>query len=189
MGNYKTFKEAKADLAKSIKKSAKSGGLIHSFSRTDFNNLFAAFINDPAHEMETVQIVDGKLTPVKTAVVREFREKFIVPILIEYGVSKEEAQKAVEDYKFKTSQVSTAYEFIAEIVYQYLEAGKKFNFPSRKDFQGSIHLKDIPEGTVERDIRDIKDHKTVIGHKKEKRDTHKTLVKKSTAPVWLRHVL
>lgn len=189
MGNYKTFKEAKEELVKSIKKSKKGDKVIHSFSRTDFNALFGAYINDPTHVMETVQIVDGNVTNVKTEVVREFREKFILPILVEYGIAKEEAEKAVNDYKFKNSQVAGIYEFIAEILYQYIDAGKKFNFPNRKDFQGSIHLKAIPSAIVERDLRDIKDHKTIIGHKKEKRDSHKTIVKKSTAPNWLRHVL
>ena len=50
-------------------------------------------------------------------------------------------------------------------------------------------LKDIEEQTVERDIRDIHDHKTIVGHKKEKRAAHKTIVKKSTCPTWLRHVM
>lgn len=185
---FVSFKEAKADLAKNIKKNGK-GNAIHSFSRSDFNSLFGAFINDPKHEMETVQLVDGKLTNITTPVVKEFRDKFITPILVEYGISKEEAVKAADDYRFKNAQVSAAYDFIAEILYQYLDAGKKFTFPNRKDFQGSIHLKEVAEATVERDIRDIKDHKTVIGHKKEKRAKHKTIVKKSTAPVWLRHVL
>ena len=185
---FTSFKEAKAELAKSIKKN-KKGNNIRSWSRTDFNALLGAFINDLAYMMHTVRIVDGKLTEVSTPVVKEFREKFIVPILIKYGVDKDEAAKAAADYEFKSSQVGTAYEFIGEFLYQYLDAGKKFTFPSRKDFQGSIFLQENDAAKVERDIRDIKDHRTVIGHKKEKRDKHKTLVKKSTCPAWLRHVL
>ena len=130
--------------------------------------------------METVQVVDGKLTNVKTPVVEDFRTKFIQPILTEFGVPKEDAGKIASDYRFKNSQTSVLYNFIADAVYQYIDADKKFNFPNRKDFCGSIYLKENDEAVVERDIRDIKDHKTITGHKKERRMKHKTIVKKST---------
>lgn len=183
-----TFKEAKAELAKNIKKN-KNGKKIRSWSRTDFNTLLGAYINDPSYEMETVKVVDGNLTEVKTPVVKEFREKFITPILVAYGVDKEEAAQAAMNYEFKAGQLTSAYDFISDFVYQYLDAGKKFTFQSRKDFQGSVYLQENEESKVERDIRDKDDHKTVVGHKKEQRAKHKTLVKKSTCPQWLRHVL
>jgi hypothetical protein len=188
MSTYGSFKEAKAALAKSIKKS-KKGDKIRSFSRSDFNELLNAMLNDPKYEMETVQVVDGKLTNVKTPVVEDFRTKFIQPILTEFGVPKEDAGKIASDYRFKNSQTSVLYNFIADAVYQYIDADKKFNFPNRKDFCGSIYLKENDEAVVERDIRDIKDHKTITGHKKERRMKHKTIVKKSTCPTWQRHVL
>lgn len=185
---YKTFKEAKEALGKNIKK-GKKGNKIKSFSRTDFNDMLNAMLNDPSYEMEFVKIVDGKLTSVTQPVIREFREKFITPILVEAGVPKDDAAKLAAEYHFRSNQTSMMYEFIADAIYQYMDADKKFNFPSRKDFTGSIYLKDNEEAMVERDIRDIKDHKTIIGHKKEKRSAHKTIVKKSTCPSWLRHVL
>ena len=185
---FKTFKEAKESLAKNIKK-GKKGNKIKSFSKTDFNTLINAMLNDPAYEMESVKIVDGQLTNVSTAVVRELREKFITPILIEAGIDKEDAAKIAAGYKFTSAQTSMMYEFIADAIYQYIDADKKFNFPNRTNFTGSIYLKENDETTVERDIRDIKDRKSIIGHKKEKRAAHKTIVKKSTCPNWLRYVI
>ena len=184
----KSFKEAKETLSANIKR-GKSGNKIRSFSRTDFNDMVNAMLNDPSYEMESVKVVDGKLTEVSTPVVRELREKLIVPLLTEAGVDKTEAQRIANEYHFKNPQTSSMYEFVADAVYQYMDADKKFNFPNRKDFTGSIYLKENEPTTVERDVRDIKDHKTIIGHKKEKRAAHKTIVKKSTCPAWLRHVM
>ena len=184
----KTFKEAKENLSKNIKR-GKNGNKIRSFSRTDFNDMINAMLNDPSYEMESVKVVDGELTNVTTPVIRDLREKLIVPILTEAGVEKSEAQRIASEYHFKSNQTSMMYEFIADAIYQYMDADKKFNFPNRKTFTGSIYLKDIEEQTVERDIRDIHDHKTIVGHKKEKRAAHKTIVKKSTCPTWLRHVM
>lgn len=185
---YNSFAEAKAALKDGVKKS-KKGTKIKSFSKNDFNILINALLNDSKYNMETVSIVDGKLTNVSTPIIEDLRTKFIMPILIEFGVPKTDAARIVDEYKFKSGQTQVLYNFIIEAIYQYIDSDKKLNFPARKDFTGSIHLNEVEETMVERDIRDIKDHKTIVGHKKEKRAKHKTLVKKSTCPVWLRHTI
>lgn len=182
------FIDVKKELIAGVKKS-KSGAPIHSFSKSDFNTLINAMLNDPTYEMETVKMEDGKLVNVTTPVVRELREKFIKPILVDFGVPKTDAERIADDYTFKSSQTAVLYNFIADAIYQYMDAGKKFNFPNRKDFSGSVNIQEIDEKVVERDLRDIKDRSKVIGHKKEKRDKHKVLVKKSVCPTWMRHVM
>jgi hypothetical protein len=184
----KTFKEMKEELKKNVK-TGKKGNKIHSFSKSDFNSLINSMINDVAYTMDTVKIVDGVITNCSIPVVEEVRQKIILPVLIKAGVEKKDAEELAMTFKYSNYQTACLYDFIADALYQYMDAGKKFNFPNRKDFTGSIHLKEIDDDIVERDIRDIKDHKTVIGHKKEKRESHKTIVKKSSCPGWMRHVL
>lgn len=184
----KTFKEMKDELKKNVKK-GKNGNKIHSFSKSDFNDLVNSMINDVEYKMETVKIIDGKVTDCSTPVVEEVRQKIILPVLIKAGVDKKDAEELAMKYKYSNNQTTCLYDFISDILYQYMDAGKKFNFPNRRDFVGSIHLKENDKEVVERDIRDIKDHKTITGHKKEKRDSHKTIVKKSSCPAWMRHVL
>lgn len=184
----KTFKEVKAELKANVKR-GKNGNIIHSFSKTDFNELINALINDVDYQMETVKIVDGQLTDFSAPIVKEVREKLLIPVLMKAGVDRNEATEIASTFRYSNSQTTCLYDFIADALYQYMDAGKKFNFPNRYDFNGSIHLKDVEEEVVERDVRDIKDHRTIIGHKKEKRNSHKTIVKKSSCPLWMRHVL
>ena len=184
----KSFKEAKKELLASVKK-GKNGKPIHSFSKGDFAELVASALNDTAYEMETVAIAGGEVKEVKTPVIKNLREKFIKPILEHYGVPKEEVENFVNEYQFKVNQCSTLYDFIADMVFQYMDAGKKFTLPNRKNFTGSFHMDEIPETVVERDVRAIADRSKIKGHKKEKRTAHKVLVKKSSCPAWQRFVI
>ena len=184
----KSFKEVKERLRSNVKHGTK-GNVIYSFSKTDFNEVVNSMLNDPDYQMETVKIVDGKLTDCTTPVIKEFREKMFVPVLMKAGVERKDAVDIADTHPFSNNQTSCMYDFLSDVLYQYMDSGKKFNFPNRRDFSGSIHLKDIDEEVVERDVRDIKDHRTIIGHKKEKREKHKTIVKKSSCPTWKRHVI
>jgi len=182
------FYEAKESLRGKVKH-GKNGNVIYSFSKTDFNDMVNALLNDGEHSMETIKLIDGTATEVSTPVVQEFRENFLVPILMKAGMDKNDAQQLAQTWHFNSSSTKNMYDLVSEMLYQYLDADKKFNFPNRKNFAGSIHLKEVKEATVTRTLRDIKDHKTITGTKTEKQETHKTLVKKSTCPAWLRHVL
>lgn len=172
-----SLKEAKKKISESIKLS-KKGNKIGSFSRNDFNKLVNAYLNDINYSMDTVVVHDGKTEGRSAAVPKEFREKFIKPILVDFGVPKQEAENIVNNYAFKHAQTDCLYDLIMDIIYQYMETGKKLNFPNREDFTGSIRLKEVDGGvTVNRD------------GKKTKRGKHKTLVKKSSCPSWLRNAL
>lgn len=184
----KTFLEAKKELADSVKVS-KKGTKICSFSRSDFESLAQAWLNDVNYTMTDVDFVDGKLVTNSHEVVRNFRNKFIKPILVDFGVPKEDAERFVEEYKFKLSQTQPLYDFVADILYQYMDAGKKFNFHTKEDFIGSIRMADVAEEVKETELRDMKDRSKVLGKKKEKRDAHKVIKAKKQCPEWKKHVL
>jgi len=172
-----SLNETMKRITSNIKKS-KKGNPIGSFSRNDFNQLVNAYMNDTSYQMDYCVIRDGKKEVQTIPVVKEFREKVLVPLLVEFGVDKQEAVRVIDSYKFKQNQTDGFYELIMDIVYRYMETGKKLNFPSREDFNGSIRLKDIEGGvTVNRE------------GKKVERKNHKSLVKKSSCPSWLRHAL
>ena len=183
----KSVKETKKEIRGRVKTNAK-GNLIPSFSREEFNRLLNATLNDSEYEAEIVAVSGGELETKKIPVTKQFREKFIKPILIDAGVPKEDAEKIATSYEFRNAQTEGLYDLIADAVYNFMDCGKKFNFHNHSDFTGSIFMKDVEECKVERDIRDMKT-KEVTGRKKEKREKHRTLAKKSTCPKWLRHAM
>ena len=109
----KTFKEVKAELKANVKR-GKNGNIIHSFSKTDFNELINALINDLDYQMETVKIVDGQLTDFSAPIVKEVREKLLIPVLIKAGVDRNEATEIASTFRYSNSQTSCLYDFIAD---------------------------------------------------------------------------
>ena len=182
-----SVKETKKEIRSRVKTNAK-GNIIPSFSREEFNRLLNATMNDLGYEAEIVAVSGGELETKSIPVTKQFREKFIRPILIDAGVPKDDADKIIDSYQFRNAQTEILYDLIADALYNFMDCGKKFNFHNHKDFNGSIYLKDVAEADVERDIRDMKT-KEITGRKKEKREKHRTLAKKSTCPKWLRHAM
>lgn len=178
----KTVKETKLEIAAAVKKSAK-GKKIVSFSRTDFNTLANSYLNDVNYEMETVTKDGDKIVPVKSTPVKEFREKIIMPVLIEGGVPKEDAAKLATEYQFKKSQTDVMYDVSADLVHQFLDCGKKFSFPNREDFTGSIQYNEIEAAEGNKEYTNPKTKEKFT--RKEKRKAHKVLAKKSSCPSWL----
>ncbi|MNJ62544.1 hypothetical protein D3C77_583880 [compost metagenome] len=72
------------------------------------------------------------------------------------------------------------YEFVSELIYQYMNAGKKFDFVPRVDFNGALTLKDVAETTTTH--RNVQDGSEIKVNKK----AHKLLDKKSKVPTWLK---
>jgi hypothetical protein len=168
------FEEIKANLSTSA-----SGKPVKSFSRSDFDKLAKAFLNTPGYKAESVSFRGGELVKKELEPVKELR-KMIQKILLDFGVDKQEAAGILEE-TYEIRSVEGIYELCSELIYQYANAGKKFDFITKEDFSGSILLKDVEAG-----VSTHKDIRTGEEFKVEKK-AHKVLDKKSKVPKWLKN--
>lgn len=157
---------------------------VKSFSKSDFEKLVRAFVNTPDYECEVVKTKEGEMVKSTVNPVANFRS-MIRTILKDFGVDKDEAEKVMTDYEIRTCDM---YEFISELIYKYMEAGKKFDFITKEDFSGSMSLKFVEE--EEKEFTEIrrKDADPNVPLKKftQRKKAHKVLEKKSKCPSWLK---
>lgn len=172
----KTFQEVFDEIRANVSTS-KKGKPVKSFSRSDFDRLAKAFLNEKGYTVETVATKNGEIETKQIAVVKELREGMLKSILLAFGVDKQEAQRIAE---VDITNVDGLYEFVSELVYQYINAGKKFDFLPKKDFIGSISLKEM--GSSVADFTDIRSKEKITVRK----EAHKLLEKKSKCPKWLK---
>jgi hypothetical protein len=173
----KTFTEVFEEIKANVSTSAK-GKTVKSFSRSDFDKLAKAYLNTPDYKIEAAGMKGGEVVKKEIEPVKAFRG-MIQRILIEFGVDKQEAATILDSSK-EIKNVDGIYELCSELVYQYMAAGKKFDFITREDFAGSLTIKEVGEAVSEhKDIR--------TGEKfKVAKKAHKVLEKKSKVPKWLK---
>jgi hypothetical protein len=174
----KTFNEVFEEIKSNVSVSA-SGKPVKSFSRSDFDKLAKAFVNTPEYTLEAVSLKGGELVKKEIKPVLDFRG-MIQRILLDFGVDKQEAARILDE-TYEIRNVDGMYELCSELVYQYANAGKKFDFITREDFAGSILLKDVAAG-----VSKHKDIRTGAEFEVEKK-AHKVLEKKSKVPKWLKN--
>lgn len=178
----KTFDEVYKEISSSVYVT-KSGKPKKTFSKTDFDSLAKALLNTPDFKSTYYGTKAGEVTTKDVYPVKQYRES-LKRILVDYGVDSQEAAKFVSDYTF--TNVDGLYEFISEILYQYMDAGKKFDFPTREDFKASITIKNVEESEGVYSAIAKKDDPNPPEQFKIKTKKHKVLEKKSKAPTWLK---
>jgi hypothetical protein len=179
MANSTTFNDVFEDIKSRVSLSAK-GKKLKNFNRQDFDRLAKAFLNTPDYTYLKAVTKGDSYEEVEVKPVQEFRQ-LIRSILLGFGVDKQEAERALTDVEL-VKNASGIYEFVAELVFQYLSADKKFDFPQRSDFTGSIYLSDVAEVTKTH-LNPQDKTKSVTKNTKQ----HRRLDKKSKAPKWLKH--
>lgn len=171
---------------KSIKEGvsvSKSGKKKKTFSKADYNAITKAMLNTPDYTVEQVGTKDGKVVTKEIKPVAIFREQFIGKVLKDFGVDAQEVEKIKNDYEFKN--VEGLYEIVSESITEFMDADKKFDFITKKDFKGSLSLKDVAETT--KTYKPIsKDGSTDGAEFTVKTKKHRQLEKKSKAPAWLK---
>lgn len=165
------------EVLEQIKESTK-GKKAKTFSRTDFDTLMKAYINDVSYEGTVVKVENGEPVEKTIKPVEAFRG-MLEEILIDFGIDKQEAAR-IKDDSYAIKHVDCMYEFISEIVYKYMEAGKKFDFMPRYDFVGSISLDEKEDS--ERECTNPRTKEKIVVKSKK----HKELKQKSKCPSWLK---
>lgn len=175
----KNFYEVLAEI-----KAGAEASSVKSFSKSDFEKLVRAFVNTPDYECEIVKTKNGEMVKSTVNPVANFRG-MIRTILKDFGVDKAEAEKVMTEYEIRTCDM---YEFVSEIIYKYMEAGKKFDFINKEDFSGSMSLKFVEE--EEKEYTEIRkkdaDPSVPLKTFKQRKKAHKVLEKKSKCPKWLK---
>lgn len=174
----KGFKELKKEIREEINKGEKK----RTHSKNDFNKFAKAYVNDVDHVSYKVKGVDENGAPVKEEFkpVQDYR-KGLKKVLADFGVDKQEAEKIMNDYQFKN--VDGLYEFVSELLYEYMETGKKFQFVPKEDFNGSMW---VDEDAGDDDWKEYRNPSKPGESVFTKRKPHKVLNRKSTCPNWLK---
>lgn len=153
---------------------------VHSHSRSDFESIAKAIINEPQFKIEraVANKEGGGYTVEEVYPVQGFR-KMLQSVLRDFGVDKQESERVLTDaYEVRTTE--GMYEFIESVIYTYLDAGRKFSFMSRPDFQGSISLVSVESGE-KKTFRDVQTGESFNVERK----AYKTLERKSPVHPWL----
>ena len=161
------------------------GNTPNRFSKKNFNKLVKAILNDTSFVSKMAVSKDKKLEEVKdVAATAEFR-KFLKKVLEKAGIDKNESSMVLDD-AFTIDNVDGLYEFMATVLYEFMDAGNKFDFLPKEDFKGSVYLKNNPAAVTEpREARNPATNE-VIGTFKYKNEAYKSLACSSPCPDWLK---
>lgn len=153
------------------------------FNRNAFEDVVSSLVNTPDYEVETAikdEEAESGYKVVTTKPVAELR-KSLEQFLIDAGVDKAEAAHQTQTAEIK--KLNGIYEIFSEALYQYLKAGKKFNFLTKPDFQGSLEFQTIDEA-----IKEFPNPASETNEKVKKKQGKHTKVKAtSKVPSWLSH--
>lgn len=173
-----SFQETMERLAASVTITEK-GKQKKSFSQSDFEKLFLAFLNENEYTTEIVKSKGGEVVKIPTQPVKEFRRTFY-EVLLDYGVDKEQAQSMLDgSYQFR--KVHGAYEFVSEILTSYLES-KSFAFIPKNDLRAVLSID--PVGEIVKDFRVPTAAGEPPRYVKKKVLKHRKMKVKSGAPAW-----
>lgn len=156
------------------------------FSMDTFTELLATYINDPEYMALNIKNQNGVATEIESYPVKKFR-KVIKNVLEDFGVDKKDSEAIMSEYKFKKKDVREMYDFISELIYLYMNTGKKLNLFKKADVKASIEFVDVDEFEKEYPIykkneKTGKSEKVGVSHIKAEK--HKKVKADSSTPDW-----
>lgn len=157
---------------------------VNKFSKKKFEELMLAMANDVNFTEDVVKVKNMQLSEVKTIMVsKEFR-KWCKKLLESVGVDKAESERVMSD-EFIFSNMNGLYEFFASAIYEFMNAGYKFDLLPKEDFKGSIYLADAEEKKSVSEVRSPRDG-SYLGKFETTEKKHKKLKAASPCPSYLR---
>lgn len=160
---------------------------LNRFNKKNFTILMTAMANDPSFKVEVAKTKNGELEGVDEVLVSKGFREFCKKIAEKSGVDKTESARILSDsFEFSQSDLQGLYEFFASAVYEYMNAGNRFDFLPTKDFKASISIKEVPETTKTQEAFSPQDRKP-LGTYKTTKKAHKELSVKTGCPTFLKH--
>ena len=173
-----------------VKKVNKNGQEEYSynrFSKKKFNQLLKALANDPEYKTQVAVIKQNGIESVQELSVYDEFRGFVHKLLVSAGMDKEDAKIALSE-NYTVDSVDGLYEFFATAMWLYMDAGNKFDLPTREDFKGSIYLKEVPE-VIKTSKVFSPQTKESLGERTTKSKKHKEVKVKSSCPSWMKERL
>lgn len=185
MAKIMSVQEALATMQ--AKTNAKGKKVLNRFNKKNFNTLVLAMANDVEFSTKVAKKIkndDGTcgVELEDIMVTKDFR-KFCKKIAEAAGIDKVESERIMTS-DFSINDVDGLYEFFVTAIYEYMEAGNKFDFLPKEEFKCSISIKDVDENTKVSDARNPKDG-SFIGTFETRHKKHKKAVVSSSCPDWL----
>ncbi|HAB65994.1 MAG TPA: hypothetical protein DCE23_01370 [Firmicutes bacterium] len=160
---------------KELKNESKKNGK-RSFNKTKFDEFALAMLNSDVTTEVVKSRTDSDTTTVDVEVTKDFINGTIKPILKDFGIDNIEAE-TINNYEFK--KVDGMYEFISELIYQWMETDKPFKFLPKEDFNGTLLLIDKDKCVKERKNTRSNDNTETVTYEY---DSHKVIKSKSSTP-------
>lgn len=180
MAKIMTVKEALNELK--CKTNAKGEKVPNRFSKKSFNNLLVALANDETFKTKVGKTVKGEVVFEEVVLSKEFR-KWCKRLVEKAGVDPSESERVLST-TFVIDNMEGIYEFFMAAIYEYMEAGNKFDFPMKDGFNATISIKDVaPSEKVTKAYNPI--DRSLVGEFKVKKKKHKILRAKSSCPKYL----
>ena len=169
------------DLVNEIKEEMKNGGR-RTFSKETFLELSKAYLNDVGNITHMIKTKNDGIEEIEVNVVDDYR-KMIEKILVDFGVDKQEASKIrTNDYQF--TNVDALYPLCSELIYNYIDTGKKFTMLPKRDCTASFTLNEFEE-----EIKMNKAPGSDAEPKPTKYGRHKKIKVESNCPGWLKETI
>lgn len=153
------------------------------FAKKNFDKLMKTMLNDPKFTTQVAKIKKGELESVEDIEVTKGFRKFCKKVIEKAGVDKKESERILTE-EFQFDDVDGLYEFFATAMYLYIEKGNKFDLLPKKDFKGSICLKEVKKSSKTSSAYSPKD-RSYLGDYETTKEAHKVLGVKSSCPSFL----
>ncbi len=174
----KTFDQVWNEIKEGVKVTPK-GKKKKTFSKSDFNDMVKALLNETEYEMSVANVKNGVMVETKIKPVEMYRES-LKKLAIAVGMDSQDAEKFMT---VEIKDVTGFYELCSEVIYKYIEADKKFDFVPKAEFVGSLTLGDV-DASVKTYKSIPKDETTPRTESTVKTKKHKKLESKGKAPKW-----
>lgn len=164
------------------KTNAKGEKVINRFNKKNFNMVALAIANDVDFKTQVAKKTGDTCVVEEVMVTKEFR-KWCKKFAEKLGIDSAESERILTG-EFQIDTVEGLTDFMMAAIYEYMDAGNRFDLPSREDFQGGFYLKEVKESKTVRDAKNPKDG-SYIGTFETTKKSHKVLAAKSSCPTYL----
>lgn len=169
---------------KATHKNSKGEIIPNRFSKKNFSKLMKSMANDPSFVVKIPVVKDGEKDHLEDLMVTEGFRKWCRKLLEKAGVDKKESAMVL-DASFEIDTMDGLYEFFATALYEYMNAGNRFDMIPREDFKGSLSVVKKPKDKKIRESRDPKTGKS-LGMFEYTNESYKSVVSSSPCPSYLK---
>ena len=131
MAKIMTVEEALATMQ--AKKNSKGKKVLNRFSKKNFNTLMVAMANDVDFTEKVAKKTGDSFVLEDVMVTKAFR-KWVKKLVEKAGIDANESERVMSD-DFKIDDMEALYDFFVAALYEYLNAGNRFDLPNKEDFQ------------------------------------------------------